>query len=95
MTVVVLDVSFFVLMCSMSGLTFKTNAHGDGVHNHAQDADGTLFTITTDGLLIFLFLIKMVTGLIYLKNSLRPPSMDYQYIEELGKLKWHTRRIKQ
>ena len=21
--------------------------------------------------------------------------MDYQYIEELGKLKWHTRRIKQ
>ena len=37
----------------------------------------------------------MVTGLIYLKNSLRPPSMDYQYIEELGKLKWHTRRIKQ
>ena len=37
----------------------------------------------------------MVTGLIYLKKTLRPPSMDYQYIEELGKLKWHTRRIKQ
>ena len=29
MTVVVLDVSFFVLMCAMSGLTFKTNVHGN------------------------------------------------------------------
>ena len=94
LTVVVLDVAFFVLICAMSGLTFKTNVHGDGGHTTDQ-VDGTLFTFTTDGLLILLFFIKMVTGLIYLNKTLRPPSMDYQYIEELGKLKWHTRRIKQ
>ena len=76
MTVVVLDVSFFVLMCAMSGLTFKTNIHGNG-QQHTENVDGTLFTLTTDGLLIFLFFIKMVTGLIYLKKTLRPPSMDY------------------
>ena len=93
-TVVLLDVSIFVLICAMSGLNFKTTADVEGVDEDAQGVDGTLFTLTTDGLLILLFFIKMVTGLFYVARALRPPTMDYQYHEEFGKLKWHTRRIK-
>ena len=51
--------------------------------------------MTTDGFIVLLFFIKMVTGLVYLFKTLRPPAMDYQYMEERGKLRWHTRRIKQ
>ena len=97
MTVVLLDISIFVLICAMSGLTFKTSVEDtvvSGEHADAQGVDGTMFTLTTDGFLILLFFIKMVFGLIYLTRTLRPPSMDYQYLEEFGKLKWHTRRIK-
>ena len=78
----------------MSGLTFKSNVESDG-HMVGAEIDGTLFTVTTDGFIILLFFIKMVTGLVYLYKTLRPPVMDYQYMEERGKLRWHTRRIKQ
>ena len=94
LTVVTLDVCFFILICTMSGLTFKTSVLSDG-QTTTREYDGTLFTITTDGFLITLFFIKMLTGLIYLGRALRPPKMDYQYLEEGGKLRWQTRRIKQ
>ena len=96
-TVILLDVSIFVLICAMSGLTFKTSVdlnEESGHHLDAQGVDGTLFTLVTDGFLILMFLVKMVTGLFYILRTLRPPQMDYQYHEEFGKLKWHTRRIK-
>jgi len=48
----------------------------------------------TDGVCILLFLIRLLYGLWYAKNVIFPPKMDYQYIVEFGKLKWHTKRVK-
>ena len=36
----------------------------------------------------------MVMGLYYVRKSIWPPKMDYEYILEFGKLKWHTKRVK-
>ena len=93
-TIVLLDLSIFVLICGMVGLTFTQDGDSHAEGDSALEEDGTLFTLMTDGFLVLLFFIKMSTGLYYLVRTLRPPAMDYAYLEEFGRLKWHTRRIK-
>ena len=83
----------------MIGLNFHATGRPDEQRNdandvHQEESDGTLFTLMTDGLLVLLFFAKMSTGLLYLIRTARPPSMDYDCLEDLGRLKWHTRRIK-
>ena len=48
----------------------------------------------TDGLLIALYLLKVYHGIRYLYIVYLLPKMEYQYLEEHGELKWHTRRVK-
>ena len=48
----------------------------------------------TDGLCLILFFYRLVQGLFYTRNVLFPKKMDYQYIMEFGKLRWHTKRVK-
>ena len=55
---------------------------------------GVSFTMCTDGVCILLFFIRLLFAFWYTKAVLFPPKMDYQYIIEFGKLKWHTKRAK-
>lgn len=48
----------------------------------------------TDGLCLVLFFYRLVQGFRYTRNVLFPKKMDYQYIMEFGKLRWHTKRVK-
>ena len=49
----------------------------------------------TDGLIILLYSIKVVFGVIYLRQVYFLKKSDYSYLEEHGDLRWHTRRVKQ
>lgn len=48
----------------------------------------------TDGFLIMLYMRKVYSGVRYLYIVYFLPKMEYQYLEEHGDLKWHTRRVK-
>jgi len=48
----------------------------------------------TDGLVLVLFFVRVLAGLRYVWSVMFPPKMDYQYLMEFGKLRWHTKRVK-
>ena len=60
-----------------------------------KNLDTAGFTIMTDGLCLALFFYRLVQGFRYSRNVLFPKKMDYQYIMEFGKLRWHTKRVKE
>ena len=85
--IVIMDVIIFAMICSICGMTAETFDLEDKIN-------GMGFTIMTDGILILLFLIRLLFGLWYVMQVIFPQKMDYQYIVEFGKLKWHTKRVK-
>ena len=87
MMIVIMDVIIFAMICAICGMTAETFDLEDKV-------SGMGFTLMTDGILILLFLIRLLFGLWYVMQVIFPPKMDYQYIVEFGKLKWHTKRVK-
>ena len=87
MMIVITDVIIFSMICAICGMTAESFDYG---HN----SKGMGFTIMTDGVCVFLFGIRLLYGLWYVKKVVFPPKMDYQYIVEFGKLKWHTKRVK-
>lgn len=83
------DILNFVLLCGITGMTAQ-NLDDTVVRNHPTFG----FTVLTDGLCILLFFYRLVTGAMYMRNVICPKKMDYQYIMEFGKLRWHTKRVK-
>ena len=82
------DLMVFVILASMTGMMTENFE----ITTLANNKVG--FTFMTDGLVLILFLIRMWFGFKYAYSVLFPPKMDYQYILEFGKLKWHTKRVK-
>ena len=83
------DIFNFILLCSITGMT------ADSLDQTVDQKHSTLgFTMLTDGLCILLFFYRIVMGMMYMRNVLCPQKMDYQYIMEFGKLRWHTKRVK-
>ena len=83
------DILNFILLCGITGMTAQS-LDDTVVRNHPTLG----FTALTDGLCILLFFYRLVTGFMYMRNVLCPKKMDYQYIMEFGKLRWHTKRVK-
>uniref|UniRef100_A0A7S3HXD2 Uncharacterized protein n=1 Tax=Favella ehrenbergii TaxID=182087 RepID=A0A7S3HXD2_9SPIT len=81
------DIFNFVLLCCVTGMTAQSLAY-DSTSTTAG------FTMMTDGLCIILFFYRLAMGIMYMRNVLFPKKMDYQYIMEFGKLRWHTKRVK-
>ena len=82
-----LDVLVFVMIASLTGMTAET-------FETVKSDSSVGFTFVTDGICIILFLIRLYYAFRYVNSVLLPPQMDYQYIIEFGKLKWHTKRVK-
>ena len=86
--IVLIDLIIFMMLICITGMTYE-NFIG------VQDGEsGIGFTVMTDGFCLLLFLIRLSYGFWYTRSVLCPPKMDYQYIVEFGKLKWHTKRVK-
>ena len=82
-----IDFLVFVMIAFLTGMTaesFETKLTESSVG----------FTFVTDGICLLLFAIRLFYAFRYMKAVLIPPKMDYQYIIEFGKLKWHTKRVK-
>ena len=88
MMIVIIDVIYFLILAAITGMTYE-NFYGV-----AEKETGIEFTVMTDGVCLILFFIRLCFGLWYIRSVLCPPKMDYQYIIEFGKLKWHTKRVK-
>ena len=86
--IVIIDAIIFLLLMAITGMTYE-NFYGV-----AETESGIEFTLMTDGFCLLLFFIRLCYGLWYIRSVLCPPKMDYQYIIEFGKLKWHTKRVK-
>ncbi len=82
------DIMVFVILASMTGMMVD-NFDITTVSNNKLG-----FTFMTDGLVLIMFFIRMLFGFRYAFSVLFPPQMDYQYILEFGKLRWHTKRVK-
>ena len=93
MLIVLVDVIVFVMLTVMTGM-----AYDDFAMQYSDTLDlegkGIAFTLLTDGFILLIFFVRMMMGLYYVRKSIWPPKMDYQYIIEFGKLKWHTKRVK-
>ena len=76
-----------ILLC-ITGMTYENFT------DVAETETGIGFTLMTDGFCLLLFFIRLLYGLWYIRSVICPPKMDYQYIVEFGKLKWHTKRVK-
>jgi hypothetical protein len=92
------DLSLLTLLCFLYGLTYS-----DGTVDTLSELDidivtinknGFFFNLMTDGLLIALYLMKVFYGFKYLRIVYFLPKMEYQYLEDNGDLRWHTRRVK-
>lgn len=83
------DVMIFAMLTSMIGLTVESL---DFASNNRGSSLG--FTIMTDGIVLVLFFLRLLAGLRYVCSVMVPPKMDYQYLMEFGKLRWHTKRVK-
>ena len=88
MMIVIMDTIIFMLLICITGMTYEN------FNDVAEGETGIGFTVVTDGFCVLLFLIRLLYGLWYMRSVLCPPKMDYQYIVEFGKLKWHTKRVK-
>ena len=86
--IVIIDFLVFATLCAITGMTVESFEH------IPEGETGYGFTFMTDGICILLFLTRICFGIRYAKSVLFPPKMDYQYIVEFGKLKWHTKRVK-
>ena len=86
--IVIIDAIIFLNLLCITGMTYENFS---GV---ADGQSGIGFTVMTDGFCVLLFGIRLCYGLWYMRSVLCPPKMDYQYIVEFGKLKWHTKRVK-
>ena len=83
------DILIFTLLCCITGMTIET------FDNDLMTLKGSAgFTLMTDGLVILLFLVRLLAGMRYAWAVMFPPKMDYEYIMEFGKLRWHTKRVK-
>lgn len=82
-----LDVLVFVMIASLTGLTAEQ-------FGNVKSGSSAGFTFVTDGICLILFMIRLYYAFRYVNSVLLPPQMDYQYIIEFGKLKWHTKRVK-
>lgn len=90
MMIVIIDAIIFLLLLCITGMTYENFELVD----QEKGENGVGFTVVTDGFCILLYLIRLLFGLWYMRSVLFPPKMDYQYIVEFGKLKWHTKRVK-
>ena len=86
--IVIIDAIIFLNLLCITGMTYENFS---GV---AEGQSGIGFTVMTDGFCVLLFGIRLCYGFWYMRSVLCPPKMDYQYIVEFGKLKWHTKRVK-
>lgn len=82
------DVFIFIILASMTGMMVENFEFTTSNENKLG------FTLMSDGVVLLLFGIRMLFGWKYAQSVLFPPNMDYQYILEFGKLKWHTKRVK-
>ena len=103
MLIVIVDVIVLTLLCCMTGMAYQdvenTNwtpsVDSDGnVTPVVPQGSGAAFIVLTDGFVLTLFSIRTFLGLFYLYKTIWPPKMDYQYLQEYGRLKWHTKRVK-
>jgi hypothetical protein len=76
----------------MCGLNYASSNAGRPVAGTVLGFNA--FNFMTDGVTVLLMLIKLCYGLRYLKIVSCPPKKAYEYLEEFGDLKWHTRRVK-
>ena len=55
-----------------------------------------LFTLLTDGVGILLYAAKAFYGMKYIKSSVFPPKMEYEYQYEgyVGKYRWRIKKVK-
>lgn len=89
MIIFTIDIFVYLIMCCMTGMTVDDFSVTGG-----QNEGGLAFTLMSDGFCLLLFFIRLVYGGFYMKAVLFPQKMDYSYIVEFGKLKWHTKRVK-
>ena len=82
------DIIVFVMLCSITGMAVENFSYV------VTGNSGIGFTVMTDGICLLLFLIRIFYGFKYARSVIFPPKMDYSYIVEFGKLKWHTKRVK-
>ena len=88
MMIVIIDAIIFMILLCITGMTYENFT------DVAETETGISFTLMTDGFCLLLFFIRLLYGLWYIRSVICPPKMDYQYIVEFGKLKWHTKRVK-
>ena len=88
MMIVIIDAIIFMILLCITGMTYENFT------DVAETETGIRFTLMTDGFCLLLFFIRLLYGLWYIRSVICPPKMDYQYIVEFGKLKWHTKRVK-
>ena len=88
MMIVIIDTIIFMILLCITGMTYESFGYV------AEQETGIAFTLMTDGFCLLLFFIRLMYGLWYIRSVICPPKMDYQYIVEFGKLKWHTKRVK-
>ena len=96
-TVILLfDLIVLTCLCSLYGLNYMDSAQNLELVSATNEikSNGTIFNLMTDGLLIALYLFKVYHGIRYLYIVYLLPKQEYQYLEEHGELKWHTRRVK-
>ena len=86
--IVIIDFLVFATLVAITGMTVES------FQEIPEGESGYGFTAMTDGICLVLFFIRICFGIRYAKSVLLPPKMDYQYIVEFGKLKWHTKRVK-
>ena len=90
--IVFLDLLVFMMIACITGMTVESFEYAEGLISEEIASIG--FTSMTDGFCLLLFFIRLLFGLRYAHAVLFPPKMDYEYIIEFGKLKWHTKRVK-
>ena len=88
MLIVIMDMIIFMMLICITGMTYENFELTE------TGTSGLGFTLMSDGFCMLLFFIRLSYGLWYVRHVLFPPKMDYQYIVEFGKLKWHTKRVK-
>ena len=77
--IVLVDLTVFVMLACMTGMAFDDfNMIYGGEDKNV--ANGTWFTILSDGVILIIFGIRTLLGLHYVRKSIWPPKMDYQYI---------------
>lgn len=76
----------------MTGMSYKDFKYQ--FDDYGATGSGGAFVGLSDGFILALFSIRTFTGCYYILKTIFPPKMDYQYLEQFGKLKWHTKRVK-